>query len=90
MSGGVSSRRMSKAMYEESVRPQRNAGTGKASHLWDGVISQRIQKALTKYLPVASDPALFAAVHAETCTRFRSMVESSLKDVDSALEEVDL
>jgi hypothetical protein len=79
---------MSKAMYEESVRPQRNAGTGKASHPWDGVISQRISKALSKYLPVAGDPALYAAVHAETCKRFRSMIESSLKDVDSALEDV--
>ena len=71
-----------------SNESQRNASTGKASHPWEGVISQRISKALMKYLPVTGDPALFAAVHAETCTRFRSMVESSLKDVDSALEEV--
>ena len=46
-SGGVSSRRLSKAMYEESISPHRSADSGKADHPWSGVISQRVEKALT-------------------------------------------
>ena len=53
------------ATYEESISPHRSADSGKADHPWSGVISQRVEKALTKYLPVAGDRALYAAIHAD-------------------------
>jgi hypothetical protein len=88
VSGGVSSRRLSKAMYEESISPHRSADSGKVDHPWSGAISQRVSKALTKYLPVAGDRALYAAIHADTSSCLRAILESTISDVDSALEEV--
>eukprot|EP01047_Picozoa_sp_COSAG01_P056023 COSAG01_NODE_6304_length_3745_cov_13.685957_2_plen_224_part_00 len=87
-SGGVSSRSLSKAMYEESISLHHSADSRKADHPWSGVISQRVEKALTKYLPVAGDRALYAAIHAETSSCLCTILESTISDVDSALEEV--